>query len=163
MSLDMKSLMTLGGIPGFDGEVETVTYEPTILESVVSHPAERNKDLETDYSIVRETLNQQNQMMMAMAKIALENAKNSESPKVVEAFVKLMGAMTDNSKEILRVHREMESITKENTKVSAPETQQPSMNIENATVFMGTPTELMMQEGTQTQAQSLMEGEFENV
>ncbi|QMV29112.1 terminase DNA packaging enzyme small subunit [Aeromonas phage AP1] len=38
------------------------------------------------------------------------------------------------------------------------------MNIENATVFMGTPAELMLREGTQTQAQSLViDGESEEV
>lgn len=155
--LDMKSLLDIGNMPGMDFEdTPVVVYEPTVLVDVTSHPTERAKDLETDYHIAREALNKQMQMMTAMAAISLENAKNSESPKVVESFVKLMTAMTANTKEILRVHKEMEAITSEktNTKQVQPQENSQGINIENATVFVGTPSELMLKEGTQTQAQS---------
>ncbi|ASU00177.1 terminase DNA packaging enzyme small subunit [Aeromonas phage AS-zj] len=163
--LDMKSLLDVSGLPGFDGG-EVVVYEPTVLLPVESNPLDRAKDLSDDYSLARQALNQQQQMIMAMAAIALENAKNSESPNQVNAFTQLMGTWTANTKEILKLHKEMDAITAEKTKTGGnkPETPSPSMNIENATVFMGTPAELMLREGTQTQAQSLViDGESEEV
>lgn len=167
--LNMQQLLDVSGIPGmsFD-DTMPVVYEPTVLEPIESHPAERSKDLESDYDLVRQTLNFQQQMLMAMGKIALENAKNSESPKHVDAFVNLMNSMTSVSKEILKVHKEMNSITNETTKTKdAPAQQQPSMNIENATVFVGTPAELMAREGTQSESisrsKTVIEGESDVV
>ncbi|ADQ52929.1 terminase DNA packaging enzyme small subunit [Aeromonas phage AsFcp_4] len=167
--LNMQQLLDVTGIPGmsFD-DTMPVVYEPTVLEPVDSHPAERSKDLESDYDLVRQTLNFQQQMLMAMGKIALENAKNSESPKHVDAFVNLMNSMTNVSKEILKVHKEMGAITNETTKTKdAPQQAAPSMNIEHATVFVGTPAELMAQEGTQSEALSrskqVIEGESDVV
>ncbi|ADM79853.1 terminase DNA packaging enzyme small subunit [Aeromonas phage phiAS5] len=167
--MDMGKLLDLSGLPGmnFDDSMPVV-FEPTVLEPVESHPAERSKDLESDYDLVRQTLNFQQQMLMAMGKIALENAKNSESPKHVDAFVNLMNSMTNVSKEILKVHKEMGAITNETTKTKdAPSEQKPTMNIENATVFVGTPAELMAIEGSQSEALSrdkqVIEGESENV
>lgn len=155
--LNMNQLLDMSGLPGmsFDDSMPVV-YEPTTLETVESHPAERAKDLETDYDLVRQTLNYQQQMLMAMGKIALENAKNSESPKHVDAFVNLMNSMTNVSKEILKVHKEMGAITNETTKTKdVPQQHQTStMNIENATVFVGTPAELMAKEGTQSESLS---------
>lgn len=162
--LDMGKLLDTSGIPGFDGGSEVVVYEPTVLDEVISHPAERVQDLADDYSLARKYINQQQQMMMAMAAIALENAKNSESPNQVNAFVGLMSAMTSNTKEFLKLHKEMDAITSEKTKAGTPPKKEESINIENATVFVGTPSELMMKEGTQTQAKSLViEGESEEV
>ena len=161
--LDIKSLLDTTGLPGFDGG-DVVVYEPTVLVDVVSNPVERVQDLADDYSLARKSINQQQQMMMAMAAIALENAKNSESPNQVNAFVSLMTAMTANTKEILRLHKEMDVITSEKTKAGTPTKKEDSINIENATVFVGTPSELMMKEGTQTQAKSLIiDGESEEV
>lgn len=157
--INMAALLDVSGMPGmsFD-ETMPVVYEPTVLEDVESHPSDRAKDLEEDYAIVRQTLNYQQQMLMAMGKIALENAKNSESPKHVDAFVNLMNAMTNSTKEMLKVHKEMGAITNEATKTKSDPTQ-PSMNIENATVFVGTPAELMAMEGSQAEAKSRAKGE----
>lgn len=163
--LNMKSLLDVSGLPVFDENSMPVVYEPTVLKEVVSNPANRAQDLQDDYSFARQSINQQQQMMMAMAAIALENAKNSESPNQLNSFVQLMAAMTSNTKEILKIHKEMDAITSEKTKASTETPKdQPSMNIENATVFVGTPSELMMKEGTQTQAKSLViDGESEEV
>lgn len=160
----MEKLLDVSGLPGFGEDDTPVVYEPTVLVEVQSNPTERAKDLESDYSFARQMINQQQQMMMAMATIALENAKNSESPNHLGAYTQLMAAMTSNIKEVMKLHKEMDAITSEKTKTGAPKQESPSMNIENATVFVGTPSELMMKEGTQTQAQSLViDGESEEI
>lgn len=158
--LNMTSLLDLSGMPGMNfDETMPVVYEPTVLTDIDSNPSDRARDLEDDYALVRQTLNHQQQMLMAMGKIALENAKNSESPKHVDAFVNLMNSMTNNTKEILKVHKEMGTITNEATKTKNDD--KPSnggMNIENATVFVGTTAELMAMEGSQSESKSRNKG-----
>lgn len=154
-NFDVNSLMDITNIPGIDlDETMPVVYEPTVLEPVSSNPAERSIDLQADYSAVRENLHHQQQMLMAMAKIALENAKNSESPKHVEVFTQLMGTMANTTKSIIAMHKEMASITNEATVVKKDASQSAGMHIENATVFVGTPADLMALEGSQSDAQS---------
>lgn len=144
--LNLQDLLSVEGLPGIEGE-EVAVYEPTVLVDVESNPTNRKTDLESDYSLVRKNLNYQSQMLLEMGKIALENAKNAESPRHVEVFATLMGQMTNTNKELLKIHRDMKDITNEETKT----TQQQSggqMNIESAQVFVGSPSELMMQLGT---------------
>lgn len=165
---DPTSLMDISGLPGMNfDESMPVVYEPTVLEPVESNPKDRTIDLEADYSKVREMLYQQNQMLMAMGTIALENAKNSESPRHVEVFAGLMGQIRDTAKSIIAVHKDMQAITNEVTKTKSTDSgEKPTMNIENATVFMGTPAELMALEGSQMEAQStskVIDGEVEEV
>lgn len=163
---NLQELLDISGLPISDDENMPVVYEPTVLVDIESRPLDRSKDLEDDYTKTRKYFDYQQQMLMAMGKIALENAKNSESPKHVDAFVNLMNSMTTVNKEILKVHREMGAITNENTntKNDKNEVSNNTMNIENATVFVGTPAELMAREGTQSEAASRnknnIEGEF---
>lgn len=151
---NISELLDVTGLPVIDDENMPVVYEPTVLVDIESNPSNRAKDLEDDYSKTRKNLDHQHQMLMAMSKIALENAKNSESPKHVEAFVSLMNSMSNVNKEILKVHREMGAITNESTNTKNKEPVGNTMNIENATVFVGTPAELMAKEGTQLEANS---------
>lgn len=164
-NFDVNSFLDLAGIPGVDiDDTMPVVYEPTVLEPVNSNPTNRSVDLESDYSFVREQFHYQQQMMMAMAKIALENAKNSESPKHVEVFTQLMGTMANTTKSIIAVHKEMANITNETTATKKDQSnQQGNISIENATVFVGTPSELMAMEGSQSDALSGMtvDGEHE--
>lgn len=110
--LNMAELLSLEGLPGLEGE-ELPVYKPLVLEEVDSNPTNRKPDIEDDYSLVRRNLHFQSQMLMDMAKIALENAKNAESPRHVEVFATLMGQMTATNKELLRVHKDMKDITDE--------------------------------------------------
>lgn len=159
--LDMTKLLDISGLPGVEfNDNIPVVYEPTVLEEVHSNFNDRRLDLEVDYSSSRESYHHQQHMLMEMAKIALENAKNSESPKHVEAFVRLMETMNSTSANLLKVHKEMQAITAETPKtpVAAPQGQ---MHIENATVFVGSPADLMDIEGSQFDIQSAIEGEIE--
>lgn len=110
--LNMAELLSLEGLPGLEGE-ELRVYEPLVLKEVDSNPTNRKPDIEDDYSMVRRNLHFQSQMLMDMAQIALENAKNAESPRHVEVFATLMGQMTATNKELLRVHKDMKDITDE--------------------------------------------------
>ena len=144
--LDMNELLNITDLPGVDGE-ELVVYEPLELTTVDSNPQNRTVDLEDDYTVVRQNLHFQQQMIFDAAKIFLETAKNADSPRHMEVFSTLMGQMTNTNKEILKLHREMKDITNEQTNVSKDQPAPGSVNIQNAQVFLGGPSDLMDQEG----------------
>lgn len=149
MELDFNQLLSLDNIPGAVEGEEVVVYEKLELVPVESHPADRKSDLETDYAQARKTVHYMNQMLMNMAEIALHNAKNSESPKHVEAFTALMGQLNQANAGFMKIHKEMREITEEKTNTSTkPTGEGGNMNIENATVFVGSPTELMQKVGS---------------
>lgn len=140
--LDMSKLLDLTAMPGFEGE-EVVVYEPLELVEVKSNPNDRKPDLEDDYAVVRKNMHFQSQMLMDAAKIFLETAKNADSPRHMEVFSTLIGQLTNTSKELLKVHKEMKDITDEKTTTKGS----GDVSIQNAQVFMGSPTDLMDQFG----------------
>lgn len=143
--LDMNELLSIDDLPGVDGE-ELVVYQPLELKEIESNPKERNVDLENDYTVVRKNLHFQQQMLMDASKIFLESAKNADSPRHMEVFATLMGQMTTTNKELLKLHNEMKNITNEQVGTKHPTGEQPqqgNVNIQNAQVFLGSPTDLM--------------------
>lgn len=143
--LDMNELLSIDDLPGIDGE-EVVVYQPLELKTIESNPKERTIDLENDYTVVRKNLHFQQQMLMDAAKIFLESAKNADSPRHMEVFATLMGQMTTTNKELLKLHNEMKNITDERIGTKNPNGEQPqqgNVNIQNAQVFLGSPTDLM--------------------
>ncbi|WNL62934.1 terminase small subunit [Citrobacter phage Ci1] len=139
----LENLLDIKGLPGVVGE-EVVVYEKLELETVESHPDDRVKDLYEDYKLVRETIRFQRQMLMNISTIALENAKNSESPKQVEAFTKLMSEMTNSMSKMMQLHKDINEIT--NAKPAGSSEAAPVIKAD--TVFVGTPADLMQQMGT---------------
>ncbi|AZU98634.1 small terminase protein [Acinetobacter phage AB-Navy71] len=137
----MAQIMDCTDLPGMEGE-ELVVYKPLELEEVISNPTNRTPDLETDYSIVRKNMHFQQQMLMDAAKIFLETAKNADSPRHMEVFATLMGQMTTTNEKILKLHKEMKDITNETTTAGKGE-ERANVNIENAHVFVGGPTDMM--------------------
>ena len=152
--LDINKLMDITDLPRIAGE-EVTAYEPLVLKEVESNPNNRTPDLEDDYSVVRKNLHFQQQMLMDAGKIFLEAAKNAESPRHMEVFATLMGQMTTTNKELLKLHKEMKEITAEQigTKGGTPS----QTNIENATIFMGSPADLMDEVGDSYEAQERQE------
>lgn len=147
MSDFMSELLDVTDLPGMEGE-EVVVYQPLQLKPVDSNPTNRTPDLESDYSVVRKNLHFQQQMLMDAAKIFLETAKNADSPRHMEVFATLMGQMTTTNKEILKLHKEMKDITSETITAGKGGTPDGgAININNAQVFVGGPTELMDQIG----------------
>ena len=143
IDLDMKFLTNIDEVPGVDG-TEIVVYEPLVLEDVESNAVDRTSDLQTDYAKTRQQMHYAQQMLLNAATIALENAKNGDGPKQMEVFASLMGQYSGSSKDLLKLHKEMKEITSEQTsaKGSGTTTNQ-QLNIANAQVFVGGPTDLM--------------------
>lgn len=137
--LDFTSLKDLSGIEGLNGE-DVQVYAPLVLQEPISNPNNRKIDQDDDYSLVRRNMHFQTQMMMDMAKIALENAKNADSPRMVEVFSQLMGQMTSTNKEIIKMHKEMKELTS-----SEPSILGKVQNDESGEIieFEGSPDELL--------------------
>ena len=142
LQLDMAKLLDIEGIPGIEGQ-EIPVYEKLELVEVKSNPNDRKPDLEDDYSVVRKNMHFQQQMLMDAAKIFLETAKNADSPRHMEVFATLMGQMTTTNKEILKLHKEMKDITSEQVSTGKGANPQQGMNIQNATVFVGSTADMM--------------------
>lgn len=111
--VDINELLDISKIPGFESGAEISPYEKLELVDIASHPSERSIDLDDDYSNVRKSLYYQNQMLLDAAKIFLESAKNSDSPRHMEVFSTLMGQMTITNKELVKLHKDMRDITDE--------------------------------------------------
>lgn len=109
MNLDFSQLKDLSGIDGLNGE-DVQMHPPLVLHEPSSNPNNRKVDQDDDYELVRRNLHFQSQMMLDMAKIALENAKNVDNPQHVAVFATLMGQMTNANKEILKMHKEMKEL-----------------------------------------------------
>lgn len=137
--LDFTSLKDLSGIEGLNGE-DVQVYAPLVLQEPASNPNNRKIDQDDDYTLVRRNMHFQTQMMMDMAKIALENAKNADSPRMVEVFSQLMGQMTSTNKEIIKMHKEMKELTS-----SEPSILGKVQNDESGEIieFEGSPDELL--------------------
>lgn len=158
--LDISKLLDITELPGITGE-EIEVYKPLELVEVESNPQNRTPDLEDDYTVVRKNMHFQQQMLMDAAKIFLETAKNADSPRHMEVFATLMGQMTTTNKEILKLHKEMKDITAEQIGTKGPQAT-VNNNFDGATVFMGSPTDLMDEIGdayeSQEQKEKLVNG-----
>lgn len=137
----LDEILDYTDLPGVGGE-ELVVYKPLELTDVESNPNDRTLDLNADYAKVRRTLDHQQQMLFDAAKVMLETAKNADSPRHMEVFATLMGQMTTTSTQILKLHKEMKDITSESISTKNPG-DDAQVNIQNAQVFVGGPTELM--------------------
>lgn len=153
--LDISKMMDIGDLPGLTGE-EIQVYQPLALVDIDSNPKDRSPDLETDYSLVRRNMHYQQQMILDAAKIFLETAKNADSPRHMEVFATLMSQMTNGNKELLKLHKEMKDITAENIGTKGNNSGQ-SMNIENANIYVGSPTDMMDELGDSYDAKERQE------
>lgn len=138
--LDMSVLTDISQMPGYNGE-EIKVYEPLELVDVESNANNRAPDLEADYVLVRKQMHYQSQMLFDISKIALENAKNSDSPRYIEVFATLMNQVSNTHKDLLRLHKDMKDITDEKTTTKGQGGGE--LNINNAQVFVGSPTDMM--------------------
>ena len=87
----------------------------------------------------------------------METAKNADSPRHMEVFATLMGQMTTTNKEILKLHKEMKDITSEQVGTGKGANPQQGMNIQNATVFVGSTADMMDEFGDAYEAQEARE------
>lgn len=166
-NFNMQELLSLDKIAGSAEGEEMVVYEKLELIHVESNPKDRQEDLESDYSKAREIAHIQTQMLMDMAEIALHNAKNSDSPRHVEVFTGLMSQLSASNMALIKIHKEMKDITDEKTTTGDDNKNGggsgSNMNIENATVFVGSPTELMQQRGSAYDTKPVIDSTAEEV
>lgn len=140
IGLDMNQLLSFDGLPGtFENDI--VAHEPLQLIPVDSNPENRAADLVTDYAQARRTIHYQNQMLMDAAKIYLELAKNTESPKMLQAFTGLMQQMNTATREFMNLHKEMKAITEQKTETNQPKQAAPVIQANN--VFVGSASDLL--------------------
>lgn len=141
IGLDMNQLLSLDGFPGtFESDI--VAHEPLELVPVESNPENRAFDLVADYEQARRTIHYQNQMLMDAAKIYLELAKNTESPKMLQAFTGLMQQMNTSTREFMNLHKEMKAITEQKTETNNKPAQ-PAAVIQANNVFVGSASDLL--------------------
>lgn len=147
----MNELLSVDDIPDIHGDI--VVIEPFVATDIQSNPAERSVDLSDDYSYARNNMHKMQQMGMEALSVALENARNSDAPRMMEVFATMMSTMTNLNKESLNLHKNMKDITSEQTKTGAG-TSQPTQQIGTQNVFVGTPADLMNKVGSQYDAKA---------
>lgn len=158
--LDLTELLSISGLPGVsdaDGN-ELVPYEPPEIKETTSNPNNRTVDLEHDYAAVRDSLYFQQQLLKLAALKAFENASMGDSPRHMEVLSTLFSQMTNNTRQLIDVHKQMKDITAEEVKTNAA--PQPQITAEaGSTVFVGSPSELMAVRGAQLDVRSRRERE----
>ena len=145
---NINEAMELAGIPGLN---ENAPFEVDIIEPIVLKEIESNLDLvsedfRTDYELVRQSYHYQQQMILDAAQIALQNAKENDSPRAMEVFSTLMSMWSSTNKELLKMHKEIKEIQKrqEPTEVATVNNTQNNNNI-----MIGTPADLLREFGSQ--------------
>ncbi|MGL6228660.1 MAG: terminase small subunit [Culicoidibacterales bacterium] len=157
--LNMEALLDMTGIPTVNEDEMEIVHPPLVLVDVESHPENRTIDLDDDYSAARRMMAYAEQMSLDLAKIVLENAKNSESPRHAEVAVQTINQLMTNAKERLKIHKEMKDITNQSVGAGTAAPAQGTVIDATVTVFEGTPNDLMNQEGSQMESVARLERE----
>lgn len=121
----------------------------------VADLTDTDPSLKDDLNAAREGLRAQQEIMMQLATQLAPEVMMAEHPKMIEAFTKLMGQMTINSKALIEIHKATKGAK---TAPSVTHTTNQQINAEK--VFIGTPSELMDKLGTrQDQQEKEIEGQ----
>ena len=147
--LNITELLDVSDLPGVHQDL--VVVEPFIPVQIQSNPTDRSDDLADDYAYTRNMMRMQQQMILEAGAVALENARSSDAPRMMEVFSGVMSTMTTVNKEALNLHKTMKDITSEQTKTGTA-VGQPTQQITTQNVFVGTPADLMGKVGTQYEA-----------
>lgn len=134
-------------LPGCIEADEPDAYSPPEIKEITSNPGERVKDLESDYSTVRDNAHFQQQLLRAAALKAFENANMSDAPRMMEVFATLMTQMTNNNKQILDIQKQMKDITQQSIAPNQNAGATQSINAETA-VFVGNARDLLNEVGS---------------
>lgn len=135
-------------------ETDEIKLEPFKAKEVKSHPEDMSQDVVDDYSSVRGTMHRQQQMMIEAANVALEFARNTESPRAFEVFSQLMDKLTQLNTGMTKFHHDILDLEKKRRDMEKGSKSVDSgttiINAEN--VFYGTPSDMMEKEGSQSEA-----------
>lgn len=147
---DVDEAMELLGIPGLlptgDVGTEMVPIEPLVLKEIESNLDLVSEDFRKDYELVRQSYHYQQQMILDAAKIALQNAKINDAPRMMEVFSSLMNTWSATNRELLKMHKELKEIQKKQDPVETPTTIN---NTQNNIAMVGTPADVLRELGSQ--------------
>jgi len=149
--MGFDNVFNIEDVPTNDVELQP----PFQLVPINSNIEDRKKDVSDDYTIVRQSLNFQQQMMMEAAKIALEAIRNGEHPRNIEVFSGLMGQLTALNEKILKTHKDVKELAEQ-----AKPQEQSKMSISADNVYITSPSELLDMYGTR---QDNLDGEIIDV
>lgn len=119
-------------------EEETENLPDVVLKDVVSNPNNRKEDKSDDYSLVRQTIRQQLEMMDTASRRALQNALSCDQPRMMEVFSQLMTTMTITAEKLLKVQKQMNELEGVNP---------ASTSIQAENVFFGSTNDLLEEDG----------------
>ncbi len=158
---NIDEAMDLLGIPGMmpagannsESNTELAVIEPLELEEIESNLDLVSEDFRSDYELVRQSYHYQQQMILDASQVALQNAKCSDAPRMMEVFSQLMSTWSSVNKELLKMHKEIKDIQlKQDPNEQAAITNNNTQN----NIMIGTPADLLREFGSQfDQQQSL--------
>lgn len=151
-------------IPGaIAGDHEIVEYQPPEIPSIVSNPGERKIDLDTDYAKARDTVNFQQELLKLALLKQFENANTSDAPRQMEVLATLSTQLTNSTKQLLDIQKQMKDITQEQITTGQ---QTGGTQIKADTVYVGSPTDMLNEVGTRQEflrEEKVINGEAEEV
>jgi len=101
-----------------------------------------NTDVLTDYDVSRKAFTDMIVKGTKAVQEVLDIASATEHPRNYEAAAALIKSMTDATRELMEIHKKRAEI--ESKTATPPNNQhQGGMTIENAQIFVGSPTEMM--------------------
>lgn len=139
----VKQLTEVGDVPGTE-EHEEIRLEPFEPKEVVSNPHQNATDVVYDYATVRGSMHMQHQMLLEAAKVALEFARNTESPRAMEAFSTIMNQLSTVNTSMTSFHMEMIKLEEARRKLEGKEEKL----IQSNGTFYGSPSDMMDELGT---------------
>ena len=143
---NINDAMELVGIPGLNESSEVSLIEPLELKEIESNLDLVSEDFRADYELVRQSYHYQQQMILDAAKIALQNAKENDSPRAMEVFSTLMSMWSSTNKELLKMHKEIKEIQK---RQDAEQPKSITNTQTNNNIMIGTPADLLREFGSQ--------------
>lgn len=147
----VKQLTQLDG-EGISETDELARLEPFTPVAPISNPMRSTDDVRTDYQTVRSSLHIQHQMLLEAAKVALEFARNTESPRAMEGFATIMRQLSEVNTSMTGFHSEMLKLEEARRKL---EGQEATKLVESNGTFYGNPLDMMEEEGSLAEAKRM--------
>lgn len=147
----VKDLTSMEGIEP-DTDLEESRLDAFEVTPVISNPNRTSDDVRCDYATVRGSMHMQHQMLLEAARVSLEFARNTESPRAMEAFSAIMKQLSEVNLGMTGFHNEMMKLEEQRRKL---EGQDSNKVIESEGMFYGNPADLMEQEGSLAEVRRL--------
>lgn len=154
---EVSELLDVSGVPGSSEEEAGQELAPFEPEKVDSDFQKREQDYQEDYERARTSIHNQQQMIEELARITLESARLSNSPKFVEAFSQLMNRLTDVNEKMIRHQQYTRDALPQSKQGATGGEDGDTYNTQNNLTINMTMDELMSEVGTQYDAEDQRE------